>query len=67
MSYDAPRTAPARAAGPELATPPTREFAFQINDRGVVLRVAVQVFAEDPAEVGDTEETAAEAGYGHGV
>ena len=66
MQHDAEQTTPARGAGHQ-STAPAREFAFEVTERGVSLRVAVQVFAADAPDVREAEEAAAEAGYGHGV
>ncbi|MGE0040059.1 MAG: hypothetical protein AB7H88_12145 [Vicinamibacterales bacterium] len=67
MQHDAERTTPAPGAGHQSTAAPTREFAFEVTERGVSLRVAVQVFAAGPPEVREAEEVGAEAGYGHGV
>jgi hypothetical protein len=67
MQHDAERTTPARRAGHQSTAAPAREFAFEVTERGVSLRVAVQVFAADAPDVREAEEAVAEAGYGHGV
>ncbi|MGE0447900.1 MAG: hypothetical protein AB7P99_21940 [Vicinamibacterales bacterium] len=67
MTHDAERTMPAQVAGQPTPATPAREFAFEVTERDVSLRVAVQVFAVPAPEAREMEETGVEAGYGHGV